>query len=410
MIRFCLLLALLLSAFGQTQSKRILYVTHSAGFRHDCLPLSQQVIREVGSRSGFEVIATEDLSVFDDLSRFDAIVFFTSGELALSSAQKARLLEFIRGGRGFAGFHSATDTFYTWPEYGELIGARFDGHPWTQPVRIKVEDSAHPAVQHLSPAFTITEEIYQFREFSRERVHVLFSLDTSSVDVKASGVNRTDGDFALAWTKTFGSGRVFYTALGHFEDTWRDARFQTLIQQALRWIVAGPSIAAIGNAASMQPAMSIAPGSLVSIYGSDLTAGVTESGWNETLAGTRVLLNGKAARLLYASPSQINLYTPQDLADPVELAVDVPQAQRAIATPKWAANTPGVFVMTVDGPFATVWATGLYNVASPRVLVNGVNARVLFAGSAPGFFGLDQVNIELPASVNPPYFVEVRTQ
>jgi type 1 glutamine amidotransferase len=361
------------------------------------------------------------LTALNDLPSYAAVVFFTSGELELTDTQKQALLNFIRNGGGFAGFHSATDTFYTWPEYGELIGGRFDGHPWVQEVRIDVEDPDHPAMKHLVPSFAITDEIYQFRDFSRDRVRVLMTLDTSSVDGKAPGVNRTDNDFALAWTRLYGSGRVFYTALGHFEDTWRDSRFQQLIEQSLLWITGQvdgdgqprkavtPAITAIANAASQTPPMTISPGSLVSMYGSNLTSGVSMGGWSERLAGTRVLINGTAARLLFASPGQINLYVPPEIAAPVEVTVQAPLSSSVNSRPALARSTPGIFAVTpVAERYVTIWATGLYGVVSPRVAVNGQAANVLYAGPAPGFFGLDQINIELPRSAVPPYTYDLQ--
>src|SRR5687768_9171224 len=189
MRRLAVLLACL-SSFLCAQPKNILYVTHSAGFRHDCLPLSQQVLRDIGTRSGkFQVTATEDLSQLSDLTRYSAVVFFTSGELALTPAQKQGLLDFIRNGGGFAGMHSATDTLYTWPEYGDLIGGRFDSHPWTEEVRIDIEDPEHPTVRDLAPSFAITDEIYVFRKFARDRVRVLMTLD------------KAGGDYPLAWVR-----------------------------------------------------------------------------------------------------------------------------------------------------------------------------------------------------------------
>jgi uncharacterized protein len=404
------------------QPKRVLYVTHSAGFRHDSLPLSQQVMAQVAARTGkLEVTATEDLSALNELPSYSAVVFFTSGELALSDSQKQFFLDFIRRGGGFAGFHSATDTLYTWPEYGELIGGRFDGHPWVQQVRIDVEDPDHPATKDLAPSFAITDEIYQFRDFSRDRVRVLMTLDTSSVDTKIPGVNRTDEDFALAWTRLFGSGRVFYSALGHFEDTWRDPRFQKLVEQALLWITGQvdaegqprpavtPAINAIANAASQKPAMTISPGSLVSIYGNDLTSGSTMTGWSERLAGTRVVINGKPSSLLFASPGQVNLYVSAETEAPVEVSVQVPRSASVNTRPDLARATPGIFAVTpIDARYVTIWATGLHGITSPRVTVNGQAANVLFAGPAPGFFGLDQINIELPQSAVPPYVYDLQ--
>lgn len=219
--------------------KRVLYLTHSAGFVHGSLPTSCAVMKDLGVRTGeFEVTCSEDLALItaDSLRNFDILYFFTSGELALSDQQKADLLAFVRDGKGFGGAHSATDTLYTWPAYGEMIGAVFNGHPWAQEVTVRVEDPDHPIVQSLAPSFRIADEIYQFRDFSRERVHVLLSLDTSSVDLSTTGVARDDGDFPLAWCRDYGKGRVFYTALGHPDEVWLDERFQTLLLNALRWL------------------------------------------------------------------------------------------------------------------------------------------------------------------------------
>ena len=239
-----LLVFLLCAAVAPAAPKRVLYITHSAGYRHDSIPTSQAALRDIGERTGaFEVVASEDLSLInaETLREFDVLYFFTSGELELSDQQKADLLAFVRDGKGFGGVHSATDTLYTWPEYGELIGGIFNGHPWAQGVTVRVEDQEHPATAGLGESFRIDDEIYQFRSFSRANVHVLLSLDTSSVDLTKDGVHRDDGDFALAWTRSYGAGRVFYTALGHPESTWLDERFQKIMLQAILWLANGES-------------------------------------------------------------------------------------------------------------------------------------------------------------------------
>ena len=218
--------------------RKVLYLTHSAGFQHGVLPLSENILREIGAASrAFELAVARDSNEVnrENLRNYDAIVFYTSGELPLSDSQKAALLDFVRSGKGFAGIHSATDTLYSWQEYGELIGGYFDGHPWHQEVAIETEDPVHPATRHLVPAFRITDEIYQFRNFIREQVHGLLRLDNNSVNLSVPGVNRSDGDFALAWTRSFGSGRVFYTALGHREEVWQDKRFQQHLLNGIRW-------------------------------------------------------------------------------------------------------------------------------------------------------------------------------
>ena len=103
----------------------VLYLTHSAGFKHDVLPLSQQILKQIGERTNaFETTATEDCSLQsrEGLKKYDAVVFYTTGELPISDEQKTAFLDFIKSGKGFIGIHSATDTFYKWPEYGDLIG------------------------------------------------------------------------------------------------------------------------------------------------------------------------------------------------------------------------------------------------------------------------------------------------
>ena len=269
--------AVLAAGIAFAAPKRVLYVTHSAGFRHGSLEPSRDVMAQVAARIGFELTATEDLSLIaaEPLRAFDVVFFFTSGELPLSDAQKRDLLEFVRAGKGFGGAHSATDTLYQWPEYGEMIGGYFDGHPWTQVAAVDVEDPDHPAVRHFGNSFQLLEEFYQFREFSRDRVRVLATLDTRSVNLRAEGVNRTDEDFALAWVRPYGTGRVFYTAFGHFDETWRDPRFQKMLEGALAWL--GGEAPGEGAPRRSKPAVTrvaglgspadgvIAPGSLVEI-------------------------------------------------------------------------------------------------------------------------------------------------
>ena len=132
--------------------ERILYFTYSAGYRHDVIPLSKAILTQLGRSSGvFEVAATEDTSEFstENLKRYAAVMFYTTGELPMSGAQKAALLNFVRSGRGFLGVHSATDTFYTWPDYLDLVGGYFNGHPWHQAVTIEVVDPGDPLVAFL---------------------------------------------------------------------------------------------------------------------------------------------------------------------------------------------------------------------------------------------------------------------
>ena len=228
-----------LVAPAKQRLNRILYCTHSAGYRHEVIPLSQAILKQVGEHSGmFDVTATEDISEFTvgNLRRYDAVMFYTSGELPMSDAQNADLLDFVRSGHGFVGIHSATDTFYTWPDYLELIGGYFDGHPWHQTVRIEVADPSNSLVSFLGTSLEIDDEIYQIRDFDDRGSHVLLRLDETSVDLTRAGVHRRSYGWPLAWARSYGQGRVFYTALGHEGAVWRDSRYQQVLLNAILWI------------------------------------------------------------------------------------------------------------------------------------------------------------------------------
>ena len=207
-------------------------VTATAGFRHDSIPTARTVVAGfAASRAGeFAVTATENLADLTStrLASTDVVMFaLTSGELALDEGQKRALIDFVNAGGGFIGIHSATDTLYEWADYGRLVGAYFKEQPWTQQAAVRVEDRGHPTTSELGAAFTLMEEFYVFRENPRPAVHVLLSLDPASVGAQ--------GDFPLAWTQSVGRGRSYYNALGHFSDTWTDARFQSQISAAIRW-------------------------------------------------------------------------------------------------------------------------------------------------------------------------------
>src|SRR5262249_52130495 len=149
-----------------------------------------------------------------------------------------------------------------------------DGHPWAQEAGFNVEDAASLIVRHMAPNFRATEEIYQFRSFSRDRVRVLVSLDTRSVNLGVPGVNRTDGDFPLVWIRTYGTGRVFYSAFGHFAESFRLPIFRTMLLQALLWLTG--EIEADAAPRPIAPVAGVvgeafAPGSLIAISGERLS-------------------------------------------------------------------------------------------------------------------------------------------
>jgi len=229
-----------LGARAERPPERVLYFTYSAGYRHDVIPLSTAILTQLGSASGaFEIVATEDLSEFStqNLEQYTAVIFYTSGEIPMSGVQKKSLLDFVRAGRGFLGVHSATDTFYTWPDYLDLIGGYFNGHPWHQAVTVDVADPGDPVVAFLGSSFQLTDEIYQISDFDYRGSRVLLRLDPRSVDLGRPGVHRRFYGWPLAWTRSYGEGRVFYTALGHEPSVWQDARFQRMLANAILWSI-----------------------------------------------------------------------------------------------------------------------------------------------------------------------------
>ncbi len=252
--RFAALVALLAAGphAGPAQApkaapkKHLLVVGQSVGFTHDSISHGMLTLGQLGRDSGlFDVTVRTDVANITkkpqrgnakNLDYFDAVFFYTTGELPLDDSQKADLLAFIRDdGKGFLGTHSATDTFYKWPEFGEMIGGYFDGHPWHQEVNVRVEDRGFPATRHFPPFFRITDEIYQFKNYSRDRVRVLMSLENGSIDVTKNGVKREDKDFAVAWARRYGKGRVFYCSLGHRNEVWDTPDIQKMWLEALRW-------------------------------------------------------------------------------------------------------------------------------------------------------------------------------
>ncbi len=223
--------------------KKLLYVTQTAGFKHESVPTSVEVMKELaGKTKAFEVTVMPDVSALtrETLRKYDAVMFNTTGELPMSAEQKQAFLDFVKKGRGFLGVHSATDTFYQWPEYGELIGGYFVRHPWNEEVNVLVEDPRNPIVGFLAPSFRIADEIYVFRNFSPLHSHVLLRLDTSSVDLKKAKETRDhETTYPLAWVRSYGKGRVFYIALGHRNEVWRDERFQKLLVNGIHWATGG---------------------------------------------------------------------------------------------------------------------------------------------------------------------------
>lgn len=227
--------------------KKLLAIGEVKGYQHDSVSHGLATLEKLGQQTGLwdTYIRTDSQLITKkklegnakNLDYFDAIFFYTTGELDLDDEQKAALLSFLKeDGKGFLGAHSATDTFYKWPAYGDMLGGYFNEHPWGQVhIGVRVEDRNFPATRHFAPYFTIYDEIYQFKDYSRDKVHVLMSVDPKTVDLKNPRVHRTDQDFAVTWIREYGKGRVFYSSLGHREEVWDRSDIQTMWIEAVKW-------------------------------------------------------------------------------------------------------------------------------------------------------------------------------
>jgi type 1 glutamine amidotransferase len=146
-------------------------------------------------------------------------------------------LSFVReDGKGFVAAHSGATAFFSWPEFGEMLGGRFDEHPWgVTNATVIVDDPQFPAMTKFPRQSVFHDEHYQLKGFSRGKLRVLAHLDASKLDLHAPLVHRTDADFPVAWAKTFGKGRVFYSTLGHEDVAWDNPVIQQMYYQAIRW-------------------------------------------------------------------------------------------------------------------------------------------------------------------------------
>ncbi len=199
---------------------------------HPSSPFGNYALEQMGRKTGaFTVTQGADERSFSraNLETFDAIVFLnTNGVLTEDSELRQSLLDFVRSGKGFVGFHAAGATFVQYPrydqfpEFGVMLGGYEDGgHPWgpKDTTHVKIDDPAHPVNAPFNGRpFAIHDEAFQFREPNiRDRLRVLLSIDTSRMDLtrRILPQRRKDLDFPVSWVKTYGEGRVFYTTMGH---------------------------------------------------------------------------------------------------------------------------------------------------------------------------------------------------
>jgi glucose/arabinose dehydrogenase len=200
-----------------------LVFSKTAGFRHDSIAAGIQAIQQLGAQNDFSVVATEDAGAFTpvNLAQFEAVVFLNTTGDVLNAAQQTAFENYIEGGGGYVGVHSAADTEYNWPWYGELVGAYFSSHPAIQAATIKVADHVHPSTAGLPDRWLRTDEWYNYQINPRGSVHVLATLDETTYSGGTMGF-----DHPIAWCQNVALGHSWYTGLGHTEATYSEPLFR----------------------------------------------------------------------------------------------------------------------------------------------------------------------------------------
>jgi type 1 glutamine amidotransferase len=222
---------------------RLLFVTQAAPYTsgpagvHGVLDQARRAVLQIGDLHGLRGLCADDVRQLDDdaLYRSRVLALFTIGETPWSMVQRAEIKARVRrGDLAVLAIHSATDSCYQWGYYGDLVGARFNGHPWTQTVDLEVCEPKHPACAHLGEEWRWHDEVYQFRDL-RDDARVLLRVPDAQLDLDAPGTKRPSFGFPLSWCFDEGAGRVFSTSLGHFPGAWESPTYLQHLAGGLAW-------------------------------------------------------------------------------------------------------------------------------------------------------------------------------
>ena len=225
--------------------------TRNGVAQHDSVSHALAIIERLGYESGaYDTFIRTDSNIISktpmktdgtpasggpSLANVDAIFFMGHREVPIDDKQKAELLAFVHDeGKGFVAAHVGQTAFESWPEFGELLGARFDGHPIVGPGTVINEEPDFPATRQFPSSFAFDDEFYQPKDYSRDKIDVLLRLDLSHVPANQA-IHRTDGDYPLAWAKMYGKGRVFFGSFAHSSATWDIADVQRMYFEAIKW-------------------------------------------------------------------------------------------------------------------------------------------------------------------------------
>jgi cytochrome c len=208
---------------GRRGGERVLVFTKTSGFHHSSIPNGVAAIQKLGQENDFSVDSTADAAWFneDSLKNYSAVIFLNTTGDVLNHYQQAAFERYIQAGGGFMGIHAASDCEYTWPWYGQLVGAYFKSHPKIQPAKIIINDKSDISTKHLPETWERTDEWYNFRiPPSDSAVKILASIDEKSYQGGENGDHHP-----MVWYHDFDGGRAFYTEFGHTEESYTDPNY-----------------------------------------------------------------------------------------------------------------------------------------------------------------------------------------
>ena len=233
-----LVVSLAISGYIPPGQKKILVFSKTAGFRHtSSIDAGKKYIVELGQKNKFGVDTTESPDAFtpENLKQYSAIVFLCTTGNVLNEQQQKTFQQFINQGGGYMGLHSAADTEYDWPWFGELNGAYFKNHPRPQEAVFNIVDSNNISTAHLPKVWKRLDELYNFKWIGTD-LHLLITIDESSYTGGGNGENHP-----MAWYHPFDGGRGFYTALGHDIKSWEDPLYLQHVLGGIQYVMGAPA-------------------------------------------------------------------------------------------------------------------------------------------------------------------------
>jgi type 1 glutamine amidotransferase len=209
---------LILSTLSIAAKPKVLVFSKTKGWHHTSIPAGIAAIMKLGKKNNFDVDTTTNSEKFTsaNLKQYAAVIFLNTTGDVLNDTQQGEFEKYIRAGGGFVGVHSATDTEYDWPWYGNLVGAYFKSHPAQQMATFNVVDRNFIATKHLPAVWKRFDELYNFKWMAKD-LHILITIDEKSYTGGTMGDNHP-----MSWYHEYDGGRAFYTALGHTDESYVD--------------------------------------------------------------------------------------------------------------------------------------------------------------------------------------------